>query len=93
MLRSVAKLAADKQITRLLFDICAANYEHYHVEAIRHTEEAPALGFTRDYRIAFVGQADNQMLRYIENVTLNRGYDTKIFIEEALAVAWLGGDK
>ena len=92
MLRTVAGLAADKQITRLLIDIREANYDHYHVETIRHTEEATALGFNRNFRIVFVGHTNDQMLRFIENVTVNRGYKTKVFIEEPLAVAWLGGN-
>ena len=89
MLGAVARVAAEKQVKRLLFDIREANYQHYYLETMRHSEEAPGLGIDRTFRVAFLGSADNPMLRYIENVTVNRGYQVKAFTEQLEAEAWL----
>jgi hypothetical protein len=89
MLRKVARMASEKQVTRLLFDLRDADYRHYHVETIRHAEEGPALGISRAFRIAVLGSDSNPMLRYFEDVGVNRGYKVRAFTEEAEAEAWL----
>ena len=91
MLREVGKLASDRRIGMLLFDVRDANYRYYHLAAIRHAEEGPSLGIGHSLRIAFLGAADNPMLGYVEAVTLNRGYWVKAFSDEADAIAWLHG--
>jgi len=91
MLRNVAGLAAQTQCKLLLFDIREADYDHYHVDTIRHAEEAPALGIDRTFRVAFLGVEGNPMLRYIENVSVNRGFLAKVFTDDSEALAWLRG--
>ena len=89
MLRGVAQLASEKKIKELLFDISEADYRHYYAETLRHAEEGPSLGIDRTFRIAFLGAAENPMLRYIEDASVNRGFRVKAFIDEAEAKAWL----
>ena len=91
MLRNVAKLAAERHSRLLLFDIREANYRDYHLGTVRHADEGPALGIDKSYRIAFLGAEGNPMLDYVAAVTSNRGYWSKAFTNEALALAWLRG--
>jgi hypothetical protein len=46
-------------------------------------------GIKETFRIAILGAKGEPMLRYIENVTVNRGYQSKTFTDEPEAVAWL----
>lgn len=90
MLRDVARLASETNTSSLLFDIRDADYRDYHLEAIKHAEEGPSLGIApATYRIAFLGSADEAMLGFIENVTVNRNYRAKAFTDESQALAWL----
>jgi len=89
MLRGVAQLASEKKIKELLFDISEADYRHYYAETLRHAEEGRSLGIDGTFRIAFLGAAENPMLRYIEDASVNRGFRVKAFIDEAEAKAWL----
>ena len=89
MLRSVGRIAAERKIDSLLFDVREANYQFYHLGAVRHAEEGPSLGIGHAFRIAFLGAADNPMLGYVEAVTQNRGYWVKAFSTEPDALAWL----
>jgi len=89
MLGKVAAIAAQTHCKSLLFDIREANYRDYHLGTIRHAEEAPALGIDKTFRIAFLGAAGNPMLKYIEAVSVNRGYWVKAFVDEPEALAWL----
>jgi len=89
MLRQVAVIAAEARCKLLLFDIRGANYRDYHLGTIRHAEEGPALGIDKTFRIAFLGASANPMLKYIEAVSVNRGYWVKTFVDESEALAWL----
>ena len=89
MLRNVARIAAENKSKLLLFDIREAEDRNYHTDAIRHTQQAPALGIDQTFRIAFLGSKNLEMLSYIEDVSVNRGFQAKAFTDEAEAVAWL----
>jgi len=90
MLRKVAQIAGEHQVKLVLFDIRDADYENYAVATVRHAEEGPTLGIDKiGFRFAFLGAAGNPMLKYIENVSVNRGYQVKTFTDEAGALAWL----
>jgi hypothetical protein len=89
MLRKVAVVAAETQCKSLLFDIREANYRDYHLGTIRHAEDGPALGIDKTFRIAFLGTSGNPMLKYIEAVTINRGYWAKALTDESEAMLWL----
>ena len=91
MLREVGRVASETHSERLLFDLREADYRHYYTGAIRHAEEGPALGIEQRFRIAFLGAGDEPMLKYIEDVAVNRGYNVKAFADEPEAVAWLQG--
>lgn len=89
MLREVARMAAESKTFCLLFDIRDADYKQYYQEAIKHTEQGPSLGIGLTFRIAFLGADEEEMLRFVENVTANRGYRSKAFTDESEALAWL----
>ncbi|HEY6862890.1 MAG TPA: hypothetical protein VI319_03240 [Burkholderiales bacterium] len=89
LLRDVVRVAAEKQASRILFDLRAADYGHYHVEAVQHAQESHALGLNAGFRIAFLGSPGEPMLRYIETVSINRGYQVRAFTAESEAEGWL----
>ena len=89
MLRKVARISSESQSKLLLFDIREADDRQYRIDAIGHGEQAPALGIDQTFRIAFLRSRSDQMLRYIETVTLNRDFRAKAFTDESEAVAWL----
>jgi len=90
MLRKVGQMAAERQVKLVLFDIRDADYSNYSVATLRHAEEGPALGIDKiTFRIAFLGAAGNPMLKYIEDVSVNRGYQVKSFTDEGAGLAWL----
>jgi len=90
MLRKVGQLAAERQVRLVLFDIRDADYSNYSTATLRHAEEAPALGIDKTtLRFAFLGAAGNPMLKFIEDVSVNRGYQVKTFTDEAAGLAWL----
>jgi hypothetical protein len=91
LLRQVGQIALETLSERLLFDIRTADYTRYYLGTIRHAEEGPALGIDRRFRIAFLGSKGNQMLKYIEDVAVNRGYQVKAFVVEQEAIVWLQG--
>jgi hypothetical protein len=89
MIRKVGRTAMENRSSLLLFDIREAGEGEYHASAIKHTELAPSLGIDRSFRTAFLGREGDPRLGYIETVTVNRGFRTKTFTDEAAAVAWL----
>lgn len=89
MSSKVAALAAQTQNTRLLFDVRGANHGDCHLGAIRHVEEAAALGIERTFRIAVFGVEGHPMRRYVEAVAVNRGFWVEVFTDEAGVVARL----
>lgn len=89
LLREVVRIASESGGRRILFDVRDAQYSNYHIETIQHAERGRVLGLDSTYRIAFLGSADEPMLRYIENVSINRGYQVKAFTEEDAADGWL----
>jgi hypothetical protein len=89
MLRKVAQIASDNQSRLLLFDIRSADYQDYSVGALKHAEQGPSLGLDQTFRVAFLGSQHDEMLQHIENVSVNRGYLAKVFIDDSEAVAWL----
>ncbi len=91
MIRKVGRIAKENESSLLLFDIREAGEAPYHANAITHTEQAPSLGIDRSYRTAFLGRDGDPRLEYIETVTINRGFRTKSFTDEAEAIAWLRG--
>lgn len=91
MLRRVVALAAEADTKRVLFDIRAADYSGYLVNAIRHAEEGRKLGLDSSFRCALLGVAGIPMLHFIETVSVIRGYVVKAFTDEFEAAVWLAG--
>ena len=89
MLREVGRIALENQSAMLLFDVREAGEGPYHVSAIRHTEQLPALGIERSFRIAFLGRKGDPRLSYVDDVMVNRGFQSHVFTDEAESVAWL----
>jgi hypothetical protein len=89
MLRDVVRLSAESNTCLVLIDIREADYRLYHLEAIRHAKEAPSLGIDSTFRIAFLGAENEEMLGYVENVAVNRGYRSRAFTDESKALAWV----
>jgi hypothetical protein len=89
MLHDVVRIAAEKKASRVLFDVRDADYSHYYVETVQHAQDGRALGLDSRFRMAFLGSRDESMLRYIENVSVNRGYCVRAFTDESEADGWL----
>lgn len=93
MIRDIARIAGEADTQRLLIDLRQALYGQSHVSPIRHVEEAPSLGVDASYRSAILGAKKDQMiLKFIEDVAVNRGYRTRVFFDEQEALAWLMGE-
>lgn len=90
-LREAGRVARDGKCERLLFDIRQTDISGSYADAIGHAEAGPALGIDRRYRIAFLGLRGDAMLKYVEDVSLNRGYQVRAFVDEGEAIAWLRG--
>jgi SpoIIAA-like len=91
MLRKVGRIASENHIQHLLFDLREADYRNYYVGTIQHTEDGPSFGIKQTFHVAFLGKEGEPMLRYIEDVTVNRGFQSKTFTDESEAIAWLHG--
>ena len=89
MLRKVARISSESQSKLLLLDIREVEDRQYHVDAIRHAEQAPELGIDQTFRIALLRSRNDPMLQYIETVAINRGFRAKAFTDESEALAWL----
>jgi hypothetical protein len=89
MLRKVGRIAAENLSDRLLIDVREAGEGQYHVNAIRHAEQAHELGIDRGFRIALLVRQGDPRFPYVEDVLVNRGFQAKAFTDEAEALAWL----
>ena len=89
MLREIGRLAAESRSKSLLFDIRETDYSRAHVRTIRHVEEAESLGVLPSFQIALLGPLDNPMVKYIEDVAVNRGFQVQVFGREDEAMSWL----
>ncbi len=72
----------------ILFDIRKAADADFHSSVIRHAEAATDLGMVK-FRVALVGVAGSPLLRFIEDVSVNRGLPVRCFTDEAEAMRWL----
>ena len=91
-IRRAGQIAAERSLKELLVDLREADYEGYYVDAIRHAKEGRSLGIDAAFRIGMVGARDNDaMLRFFEDVCVNRGYQAKTFTDERQAKAWISG--
>lgn len=91
MLIKVGEVAASTQYHKLLFDLRETDYRESYVNTIRHAEEAEAVGLGPGFRVAVLGVANDPMLQYIEDVSVNRGHQVRAFSDEHEAVKWLHG--
>ena len=92
MLRDVARIASKDDTRLLLIDIRDADYKLYHLETLEHAQQGRSLGIDSTFRIAFLGAENEEMLGFVENVAVNRGYRSKVFTDEAKALAWIRKD-
>jgi hypothetical protein len=72
----------------ILFDIRKANGADFHSSVMLHAKAASDLGMTK-FRVALVGTRDSPMLKFIEDVSVNRGLPVKCFTDETEAMRWL----
>lgn len=91
MLVKVGEVAISTQSHRLLFDLRQTDYRDSYVNTIRHAEEAEGMGFDPAMRVALLGQANDPMLQYVEDVAVNRGHQVRAFSDEGEAMKWLHG--
>lgn len=92
MLREVVQLALTTKTERVLFDMRQSDSSGYYISTIRHAEEAPSLGIDRSFRMALLGSKDNPMLKYFEDVAVNRGFQVRAFVDEPESLGWLKGE-
>lgn len=91
MLIQVGELASSTQHDKLLFDLRQTDYRNAVVTTIRHVEEAEEVGLGPSFRVAVVGLAEDPMLQYVEDVSVNRGLQVRAFSDGQEAVNWLDG--
>jgi hypothetical protein len=84
------RVGAEKQVDRFLFDLrdspnvqsVVDNYEFAH-------KEIANFGFPMTSRSAFLVRPDDKSHDFINTAFYNAGYVTRMFIDEAEAIAWL----
>ena len=72
----------------ILFDIRKASDADFHSSVIRHAQAASDLGMAK-FRVALVGTPGSPLLKFIEDVSLNRGLPVRCFTDEPQAMRWL----
>jgi hypothetical protein len=84
------RLGAERNVEKFLFDLrdspnvqsMVDNYEFAH-------KEIADFGFPKSSRSAFLVRPDDLSHDFIDTALFNAGYVTKMFIDEAAAIAWL----
>lgn len=84
------RLGSENQVDRFLFDLrdspnvqsVVDNYEFAH-------KEITNFGFPMTSRSAFLVRPDDQSHDFINTAFYNAGYVTRMFIDDAEAIAWL----
>jgi hypothetical protein len=76
----------------ILFDIRKANRPDFHASVIQHAEAAADMGMVK-FRVALVGAPGSPLLKFIEDVSVNRGLPVRCFTDEAAAMKWLASHR
>lgn len=87
------RLGAEMKVEKFLFDLRGSpnvqsivdNYEFAH-------KEIGGFGFPLTSRSAFLVRPDDKSHDFINTAFFNAGYVTRLFTDEAEAIAWLEGD-
>jgi hypothetical protein len=87
-LTTALQAAKENGCHAILFDIRRASDADFHSSVMRHAQAATDLGMGK-YRIALVGTPGSPLLKFIEDVSVNRGLPVKCFTDEAEAMKWL----
>jgi hypothetical protein len=85
-------LARERQCLRFLADCSALEGGHSAVDLYRMAEALSAAGLDRRLREAVVlprGTPATEDVRFWETACLNRGFNVRIFPDEAAALPWL----
>ena len=90
--KTAVQAARENGCHRILFDIRKANRPDFHASVIQHADAATDLGMVR-FRVALVGMPGSLLLKFIEDVSVNRGLAVRCFDDEAVAMQWLESDK
>ncbi len=91
---SVAAVTTAMQAARehgchnILFDIRKANDVDFHASVMQHAKAASDMGITK-FRTALVGTPGSPLLKFIEDVSVNRGLPVRCFTDETEAMRWL----
>ena len=90
MLSEVAEISTRHKQKKLLFDLRGAEYNHAYADTIQHAEGVRDVGLEGGFRTALLGlEKDRTMLKYIEDVAVNRGFQVRAFVDEAQALEWI----
>lgn len=87
------RLGAEQKVEKFLFDLrdstnvqsVVDNYEFAH-------KEIGGFGFPHAARSAFLVRPDDKSHDFINTAFFNAGYVTRLFADEAAAIAWLEAD-
>jgi hypothetical protein len=89
-----ARLSKDKGSKLLLTDFSAVAVNTSLVDIFQFPELYESLGMDRTFKIAVLIsniELNTNELRFYENITLNRGWQVRIFLKEDEAELWLTG--
>jgi hypothetical protein len=92
--REAASLSQDKHAKLLLSDFSATEVKTSLVDIFQFPDLYQKLGMDRTFKIAVLVsniELNTDELRFYENITLNRGWQVRIFLKEDEATAWLTG--
>jgi hypothetical protein len=89
---TAVKAAREKGCRAILFDIRKANNPDFHAKVMQSAKIAIDAGI-KDFRVALVGVTGSPLLKFIDDVTANRGLPVRVFADEESAMKWLAPDR
>ena len=83
------KTGIDNGCHRLLYDMREARLGESISNLYDRPEQAQVLGFDRTHRAAMLCSGIDEKVEFLETVARNRGFQFRIFTDEAECLAWL----
>jgi len=85
----IQELSEKYTCDRFLLDAGEMKLDHAFIDTYYLCEHFEELGFTKNYRIAFLYYQDEDLYLFLEIVLQNRGYAVRFFKHEPEALEWL----
>lgn len=89
MLPAVMKVGMESRCHRFLYDIRQASLGETIVDLYNRPAQVEGLGMKNQARHAMLCAIVNDKVQFLENASTNRGFQFRLFTDEAECLAWL----